>query len=652
MTIRTLRLFGSLGLLVTLACQVPTRRADTLTFLDSARPNVLSLKEDVVWLAADERQGRRAGTSGEKAAAEYIARRFERLGLEPAGENGTYFQEFEVSLPARDGGGSSLVVHQEGGPLLVDAQEAIVPLFCSEGGPVTGTAWFCGYGIVNEMMGWDDYGGQDLAGGIAFIVRGTPPDDVIGKHPEAMEEEGVTKGHGWGNSGSIFHKVMTAKRHGAAGVVLVQHPEDSSEPLLRFDASQTGRAGIPCAMITSDTMSLMAGNYVGYLDLSDSVGDRQAHYDESDPIKLVVNISAHVIAQVGLQPYLVVEGVKPNSSPITVELRADVVRESAPARNVLARRTGALPDRTVVIGAHYDHLGHGGEGSLAPNEYGEIHNGADDNASGTACVLELARLLSGEWIPDGDVVFALWSGEELGLLGSEHFMRNPTFDLAEMHANINLDMVGRCDDGELTVLGAGTSPRFEGWMAGAGVYADLKLGVSLSPRGDGGSDHQSFLRREIPALHLFSGTHPDYHKPSDDAEKVEIDGMRRVVLLCLEFVTRMHQESELAFTEVDEEAQEPIHRRSSGARFGSVPSYAPDDRGLVLEGTSPRGPAEAAGLLGGDILTQVGAIGIGTIHDFVYALQAYKPGDVVKVRFLRDGEEQETRVTLTSNQIE
>lgn len=625
-----------------------------MEFLASVSPDTTALRADVVWLAADEREGRRAGTAGERAAAEYIANRFDELGLEPAGENGTYFQEFEVSLPARDGGQSSLTVMREAGPVLVNTSNDLVPLFCSDGERVSGRAWFCDYGITNEEKHWDSYKEVNLSGGIAVIVRGTPPESALPELPEepVEEEEGVKKGRGWGNSGSIFHKIMLAKRNGAAGVVLVQHPDKSGEPLLAFDAAQMGRAGIPCAMLSAAATERLFKGYSDRVRAMDRGELKFVSANAGAQTSVAFQVPARPLPETGLSTVVVESGSTKEPVGVQLELRADVIRENAIARNVLARRLGALPDRTVVIGAHFDHLGHGGEGSLAPDAQGQIHNGADDNASGTACVLELARLLSDEFVPDGDVVFALWSGEELGLIGSEHFMRNPTFVLDEVHANINLDMVGRCDDGQLAVLGAGTSPVFEGWMASAGVFADLQLGVSLSGQGDGGSDHQSFLRREIPALHLFSGTHSDYHKPSDDSDKVEIDGMRRVVLLCLEFVTRMHAESELAFKKVDTEKEGSGRRRTSGARFGSVPSYLPDDRGLVLDGTSPGGPAEAAGLLGGDILTEVGSIEIKTIHDFVFALQTYKPGDVVRVRFLRDGELEETRVTLTSNQTE
>ncbi len=656
-----LGLFLVLGLAASSSCAAPERSADTMRFLSKSKPEEARLMADVAWLAHDDREGRRSGTPGEHASGDYIAKRFAELGLQPAGENGTWFQEFEVSLPARDGGKSSLIAHLSTGPVLIDGGDSIVPLFCSEGEPVVGRAWWVGYGIVNAEQDWNSYSGANLEGGIAVIVRGTPPEDVRPKW-DKDGEAAVTKGHGWGNSGSIFHKVMTAKRHGAGGVLLIQHPDEAGEPLLDFDPSQIGEAGIPCAMITSEVAEQLIAGYAKQVRGIRREREKRGgvRFCGSGPKSLLVYPQLFpapwALRESGLEPRVTVltDGQEPRDlyPALTLELRSDVIRETASARNVLARRTGAIPGRTVVIGAHYDHLGHGGEGSLAPGEQGAIHTGDDDNASGVACVLELARVLSENWIPDGDVVFALWSGEELGLLGSEHFMRNPTIDLDDVRANINLDMVGRAGDGNLQVLGAGTSPSFAAWMEPAAEYADLDLEVSLSGQGNGGSDHHSFLRREIPALHLFSGTHADYHKPSDDTDKVEASGMRRVVLLCLDLTTRLHHKPWIRFSEVAEAQAASDRKRTSGARFGSVPSYIPDERGLVLDGTSPGGPAEAAGLLGGDILTEVGSIPIGTIHDFVFALQTYKPGDVVRVRYLRDGELEETRVTLTSNQTE
>jgi len=333
----------------------------------------------------------------------------------------------------------------------------------------------------------------------------------------------------------------------------------------------------------------------------------------------------------------------------TARVRADVERAKGPAYNVLARLPGVDSSRVVLVGAHYDHLGYGGEGSLAPDAQGQVHNGADDNASGTAAVLEIARRAKSGAKPACDVVFALWSGEELGLLGSEHWAQHPTVPLERVVANLNLDMVGRAESGALSVLGVGSAEPFESWLSSAAQHAGFELKLNRSGQGVGGSDHQTFLKRRIPALHFFTGVHADYHKPSDDVDKFEANGAARVAFLCAEVVARIEGAPRLAWGDPpkSDENQERTGGRFS-VWFGTVPEYSYEGVGLLLSGTSAGSPAEKAGMLAGDVLIRVGDIQIDTIHDFVFALQTYKPGDVVLAKFLRDGVEESVRVTLST----
>jgi len=329
------------------------------------------------------------------------------------------------------------------------------------------------------------------------------------------------------------------------------------------------------------------------------------------------------------------------------------VREKGEALNVLGRLRGADSARCVVIGAHYDHLGHGGTGSLAPSATGEIHNGADDNASGTAAVIEIARALRQQGPPPCDVVVALWSGAEEGLLGSEHWAQHPTVPLAKVVANLNLDMVGRAGNGKLQVLGAGTSSAFAGWMEEVGKRAGLELTVNLAGGALGGSsDHQTFLKRSIPALHLFSGLHADYHKPTDDADKFEAQGAAKVVALGADLVLRMASASKLDYVESKAPPSGAGERQTPTGgfrvRLGSIPNYAYEGKGVLIDGASQGTPAERAGLTKGDVLVKLGDVQLDSVHDLTYALSHFKPGDVVPLRFVRDGVEQETRVTLVA----
>jgi hypothetical protein len=587
-------------------------------------PDPARLASEVRWLADDARAGRRAGTAEAEAAAKWLALRMAEIGLEPAGE-ASFLQPFEVALEPRDGGLSDVVLFAGGseGPVVRGAEE-VSPLFCAERGRVEGRLVWCGYGIENAERGRDDFAGLDLQGAIAFIVRGTPEEPPAAAEPAAPaaapapaspHDTALTaQTEGWGSAAGIFVKVMNAKRHGAAGVVLAPTPR--GEPLLRFDAGHGARAGIPAVAVGADAAETL---FPGWRERADAPA--AAAGDEAERRAAVF---------------------------------ADVVREKGRAYNVLGRLPGKDHGRAIVVGAHYDHLGRGGSGSLAPEASGEIHNGADDNASGTATVLEIARMLEARPAPPCDVLFALWSGEEEGLLGSEHWAEHPTIPIGEVTANLNLDMVGRAGNGKLQVLGAGTSPAFAGWMPEAGKASGLELTVSTSGGALGGSsDHQTFLKRSIPALHLFSGLHGDYHKPSDDSDKFEAEGAARVATLGADLAGRLAQAGKIAFVEpkVDRERVEQV-KGGFRAWFGSIPSYSYDGEGVLIDGTSGGSPAERAGFLKGDVLLAMGDVQIGTIYDFTYALNLYKPGDVVLVKFRRDGADQETKVTLSTRAIQ
>jgi len=579
------------------------------------------LAQDVCWLAADERDGRRAGTGGEAAAAHWIAQRLEALGLEPAGTDG-YLQSFEVPLPVRDAGHSAL--RCEDPVLELAASEQLVPLFCSQGGEARGPLVFAGYGISATEVGRDDYAGLDVTGAVVLLVRGTPPDSLLPAPESAPEAPAADNPHGgpapaasgWGPLGSIFHKVMEARRRGASAVLVAQHP-GRDEPMLSFSAGGSAEAHLPALHLSAALAEQLLPGYA----------------------QRVAALDAGTAAA-------------PAPGGPTLVVRADVERRTGKATNVLGLLRGRHRERTLLIGAHFDHLGRGGPGSLAPaDQQGQVHNGADDNASGTAAVLEIARVLAAGPPPEGDVLIALWSGEELGLLGSEHWARNPTIPLEQVRANLNLDMVGRAGSHPLAVLGAGSAQEFSGWLAAAGPRAGLELQVNASGQGVGGSDHQTFLKRDIPALHFFSGLHSDYHRPSDDYERFEAEGARRTAELVLELVGDIQAAPTLAWVAPTEEAA-PAPRGGFRTRFGSVPDYAFTGAGMRLDGTSPGGPAEKAGLLRGDVIVAVGDQAIEGVGDFMFALNAHKPGDVVLVHFLRDGAQETCTVTLESSQLE
>ncbi|MCA8980284.1 MAG: M20/M25/M40 family metallo-hydrolase [Planctomycetes bacterium] len=575
--------------------------------LERVPKSALALDSDVAWLSDDAREGRRAGMQGERDTAAWLARQLGAIGLEPAGEDG-YFQRFPVPLAARVGDAPSVskeVRLASGQRATVRQRGAMEPLFCSTSGEVTGSLVFRGYGIVDEERGHDDYASGRVDGAIVLLRRGTPADDDAS----------------WGFGGSVLHKVMTAKRNGAAAVIITQDAADG-EPL-RFSDGHEANAGIPCAYVDPELAAWLFSS-----DHEEATAAERAQFRG------------------------VLAGAAPLEGPGEVTLDVDVRREDGVATNVLGVLRGRGEAKTIVVGAHYDHLGLGGTGSLAPETVGQIHNGADDNASGTAAVLEIARILAANEPPPGDVVFALWSGEELGLLGSRHWCEHPTVPLDRISMNVNLDMVGRAESNGLEVMGVGTSPPFADWAHESAAAAGLDAELTVSGFGVGGSDHQSFLEVGIPAIHLFTGLHDDYHKPSDDLIRFEERGAAQIVALCVDFIGRAQRGGELAFIEPPKDPNAQGGRRGFDVRFGSRPADYSETGGLTLAGVSPGTPAERAGLMAGDTLLEVGGVRIDGIQDFVYVLRTHKPGDVLKTVYRRDGKEESVLITLDSNVVE
>jgi hypothetical protein len=330
---------------------------------------------------------------------------------------------------------------------------------------------------------------------------------------------------------------------------------------------------------------------------------------------------------------------------------ASAVNPHAPGgtgRNVL----GALPGRDlerraewIVIGAHYDHLGTGGFGSLAPNETA-VHNGADDNASGVAAMLRAAELLAGGEAPARSVLFAAFTGEESGLLGSAHFMSNPTLASGRIVAMINLDMVGRLGDGALIVSGVDTAEEWQSLLDPAAARA----GVKLATRGEGfgPSDHTSFYLKDVPVLHVFTNTHGDYHKPSDDWQKVDARGLETIARLVADVAgAAANRTDRLTLVRgAGRPPPAPGDVGGYGAYLGTVPDFTPVPRGVMLSGVSSGSPAERGGLRAGDVIIGIGAHDVADLQGMTDALRAHRPGDTVAVRFLRGSETITIQVTL------
>ncbi len=318
-------------------------------------------------------------------------------------------------------------------------------------------------------------------------------------------------------------------------------------------------------------------------------------------------------------------------------------------RNVIALLPGSgvaadvgVGAGAVIIGAHYDHLGRGEFGSLGT--VGEIHNGADDNASGVAALIEVARLLVADPAMHHSVLFVAFSGEELGLIGSTWYTRNPVFPLEKTVAMINLDMVGRLESDELIVSGVGTASQWREILAAANTSLDIPM--AYEEGGYGPSDHAAFYTNDVPVLHFFTNAHEDYHRPSDDPDRVDADGLSAVSRLTAR-TAALVAKTPGRIAVVTGVGQPPSTRSSgSGAWLGTVPDYAPAEHGVRLSGVQGGSPAANAGMTGGDVLIAFGGEEIADLQAFSNALNRHSPGDEVEIAWLRDGVEHSAKVIL------
>lgn len=545
------------------------------------------VRDSIHWLADDAREGRGVETEGLEASARWLAERFAALGLEPGGEEG-FFHAFEVPIRVSVAAGTALSI--DGSAL---DEDAFAPLAFSASGEVEAEVVSAGYGISAADLSHDDYAELDVEGKVVVVRRFTPP----GARFEDNENQR--------RYGGLRYKAFQAREHGAVGLLVVDWPElapgeplpeESAMPDLRVDSK--GDAGLPVAMVRRD------------------VG--KALFEGGHRARLAVHLDL----------------------------------ESVRVRNVVAKlpvSSGGASDPLdgeILVGAHFDHLGYGGRGSFDPDS-GAIHNGADDNASGTAALVEIARgLVERREELDRTVWLAAFSAEESGLLGSTALVRNPPAGLEpeELLAMINLDMVGRLRQDRVQVLGAASAEEWEELVPP--ICLALELDCKLGGDGYGPSDQTPFYAAGVPVLHWFTGTHEDYHRPSDDAPKINAVGAARIAAANADLVVELAQfPGRLSYRE----AEAPVvggDMRSFGASLGTIPDYAGSDRpGVPLSGARAGSAAEKAGVRKGDLIVAIGGREVRNIYDFVYILRSAKPGATTMLTVLRDGEEVTMEIT-------
>jgi hypothetical protein len=451
-----------------------------------------TLISSVRWLADDAREGRMTGTPGAEAAARRIAERFQTYGLSPGGDDGSFMQSLTVSVSVGFGDTNDLSIRGVDRVSDLHLGQDYVPFSFSDNGTVSVPIVFAGYGITAKNLGYDDYEGLDVEGKAVLVLRHEPRQD----DPKSVF-------NGTENSRHAFFrdKARNAREHGAAAMLLFTGP--ASKEYLR------DRLGKPDWGLTMGGESLMAAH------VKHRVGEALLETAGVD---------------VGEWVEVVDETLEPNSFELgpDVGLRLVVVMEKD--RRQSANVVGLLPGTdseagAVVVGAHYDHLGLGDYASMTPAKTGEIHNGADDNASGTAVLVEMARVFSTTSPMRRTLVFAAFTGEEMGLQGSAHMARiGSPVPVDEIQAMINVDMVGRPRNHKVLVGGVETSPQFEAVLdrIARGSFVELKPGPMGAMHM---SDHASFYDRDVPVLFFFSGLHDDYHTPDDDWEKINPEGI-------------------------------------------------------------------------------------------------------------------------------
>jgi hypothetical protein len=572
----------------------------------------------VRYLASDAMKGRATGSPELEAAAAYIAGQFASFGVRPVPGSGGYLQEFTAITGARAGRNNRLEATRNGRSETLDINAGFIPLsFSSSGSAASVPVVFAGYGITAPDYNYDDYEGIDVKDKFVLIFRHEPQED---------DPSSVFLGRQTTTHATFVNKAVNAKMHGARGVILINdtfaHPGER-DALLAFGQTE-GPAD--------------AGLF--YVQIAEQTAEQWIRSAGRDLRQIFQAIN---------------KDLKPRSFPIdglTVNVNVEIIRESKPVHNVAAFIPGSTPEY-VIVGAHYDHLGLGDEHSLAPREIGQIHHGADDNASGTAGMLELARWFAGQPQPRRGILFLAFAGEEQGLLGSSHFVSHPLLPLENAVAMLNMDMIGRIRDGKVYVNGTGTGSTLDRIVAATKIPAGLKIDLSEST-GYGGSDHISFLAKQIPVIFFFSGLHGDYHKPSDTADKIDAASAAALLGYVADIIVDIANAPERPlFKRVAEPAG--THGQGGGPvssgygpNFGSVPDFNEPPKGVRFADVREGSPAQKAGLRAGDILIEFGGKEIGNLYDFTYALQSHKPGDEVLVKVIRESQTIEAKVLLTA----
>jgi hypothetical protein len=594
-----------------------------LALLGLGAPRVLAvddsaaarMRKDITFLASDRCEGRGVATQGINLAADYIAGEFKKAGLKPGGPDGSYFQPFTMPGGTLDAPPRLVLRGPLGQRIELRPGADYEALGMAASGTITDApVVFAGYGAtVPKEASYDDYKDLDVAGKVVLILRDTPRTD----------NKFAPMGGDRRKMATLTEKLQNAEKHGAAGVIFVNDRPllADGDDLMTFTYTAPGQAP---AKLPAVHVRRAVADHMLQSTLGSTLAEREQDIDRD------------------LQP----RSVELKGWTASMELH---IGRTLHIKNIVGflEGSGPLAQETVVIGAHYDHLGYGGPGSLANLKKPAIHHGADDNGSGSTSLMELARHFAEMPQREGRrLVFIAFSGEESGLLGSVYFCKEPVFPLDNTVAMVNLDMVGRLradkstKKDKLEVWGTGTAKGFNALIDELNKKYDFQL--KKVEGGFGPSDHASFYAKQVPVFFFFTSDHEDYHRPSDTSDKINIPGMEKVVDLTEDLVTALATE-----------AERPKYVKLAGGsptpgnvpRIGIRPSYGDDGEGVLLDGVVDGGPGAKAGLKEGDRIVEVGGKPAKNLEAYMTLIRNHKKGEAVELGVMRDGKKLTIAVT-------
>ncbi len=582
----------------------------------SAEIKADDVRAQVGFLASEALEGRLTGTPGAQKAAQFVADYFKAISLQPLPGAKDFFQPFEFSSGVRVlTNQNSATLHAAAAPATLALDKDFRPLAFTANGTAEGEVVFAGYGISvpgKLGAGYDSYAGLDVSNKVVLVLRYVPEEAEPKRRQELNRYAGLR------------YKALIARNRGAKALLVVTGPTSPNPGELARLTYETGasHSGIVCASISGDVAAKL------FAAAGKDLKKTQAALDKEDP---------HAEGAFALKG-------------VSVKLTAAVEHVKKSDRNVLAHIPPVGTQEYVIVGAHYDHLGHGETGGFArKDEEGKVHPGADDNASGTAALLELAGALADESQRTNPVafrrgiLFAAWSGEEVGLIGSSHFAEKPPLPLSNVVAYVNFDMVGRLRDNKLVLQGIGSSPAWRKLIEKRNVAAGFNLTLQEDPYLP--TDTTPFYPKNVPVIAFFTGSHEEYHRPADKPDTLNYDGLERIAKFARVLVADLATGAERPAYAKVEKKDGGGGREQLRAYLGTIPDYAQEVAGVKISGTRGGSPAEKAGLKGGDIIVEFAGQKIANIYDYTYAMDAVKIGQPVKVIVLRDGKRVELVAT-------